>query len=193
MDGHEKKQYTLSGDGDLSLDNTKLGLVSGGSVPFVYLAEKPFKTVKINPLGTTKFTTLNVENNSGEEIVDVVIHGASNANAPADFLVHYRTANKGWAEVYHIDAKSMAIEKAYSLPVLQGPDAFSASAIDANTYFSRITSSDLFLYSSASHGVLGRWARSGVADGSPEHAAAEVVSRGTGSYAVRVAHTGLSG
>lgn len=193
VNGQEKKQYTLSADGDLSLEHTKLGIVAAGSAPFIYLAEKPFKTVKISPLGTTKFTTLSVENNSGENIQEVEVHGALSANAPAHFLVHFKTANKGWAEVYHIDAKSFAVEKAYQLPVLQGPDAFSSSAIDANTYFTRTTSSDVLLYSSSSHGQLGRWARAGESDVTSRHAAAEVVSRDGNSFAVRVAQTAMSG
>ena len=193
VNAQEKKQYTLSGDGDLSLEQTKLGIVASGSVPFVYLAEKPFKTIKISPLGTTKFTSLSIENNSGEDIQEVEVHGARSANAPAHFLVHFKTANKGWAEVYHIDAKSFALEKAYQLPVLQGPDAFSSSAIDANTHFTRTTSSDVMLYSSSSHGQLGRWARAGEVDVTPRHAAAEVVSRDGNNFAVRVAQTALSG
>lgn len=191
--GEEKKQYTLSGDSDISLETARFGLSTQASVPFVYLIERPYTSLKISPFGSTKFTTLSIENNSGEDIVDVSIHGPKGTNGPAHFLVHLRTANKGWAEVYHIDPKSLAISKAYHLPALQGPDAFAASAIDANTFFTRITSSEVILYSGASHGILQRWPRSGDSETTAQHAVSEVVARGSGSFAVRVAQTALSG
>ena len=191
--GKEEKQYSLSGDGDISPENSIVGLVTKGLKPFIYLLQHPFKTVKISPLGLQSFASFPVENQSGEDIKSAEIHGPASEKSPTQFLVHFQTATKAWGDVYHIDGSNMAIKTAFRIPEITGPDAFSSSSIGDTTYFTRITSTFIKLYSSQSPSPLGNWGRSGDSDNSVQHAAAEVVSPGEGRFAIRVAQTSLSG
>lgn len=150
-----------------------------------------YKDITVNVLGSNRVYTLDLEHKS-EDILGLSVHHACDIKAVPHFLVHVRGKTKQWGEVFHTDAESASpVNKAYVLPATEENSVFAASSIDGTVYFTRITDSEVVVYSSLSHGVLGRWPRRG---GSPPglHAAAEVVSRGK-TLAVRIAMTSRFG
>lgn len=189
--GKESTHYSISIDSDpLTGGQSATSTCSG--FPFLVSAEKPFKDIKFNLLGSSKTHTLRLDDK--EEIQAVTVHYACGPTAPPHFLLHARGKSRQWAEVFHIDAKSGDVSKAYSLPATQEQSTFAVQNVGQESYVVRTTESEVTLYSSASHGQLGRWARKGVYTSSIAsqhrlaHAAAEVVS-GKAGFAVRVAVT----
>ncbi|KAL0258185.1 hypothetical protein SLS55_007357 [Diplodia seriata] len=188
--GHKLDQYTLSSDNDIATTDDILFVGANTASPLLAWTDKTFKSLKVNTIGSKSVSTFNIENNSGEEIQKVVIHAPHSINSLPHFLVHYQTVDSHWAEVYHADYKAGSISKAYDLPKLAGKGAFSTSTTDANVYFTRITPEEVFVLSSASHGVLGRWpVKTPVIDDTvyPIHAVSEVAVRDGGASAVRTA------
>jgi ER membrane protein complex subunit 1 len=191
--GKEKDQYSISIDGESLLGRGQYAAASCTSRPFLVSSEKPYKTLKFNLLGTHKQTTLTLDD-KGEEILSLSLHYACGSQAPAHFLVAASTATKQWAEIYHIDSKSGQATKAYSLPALAERSSFSAQSSGSETYYVRTSATDVVLYSSVSHGELGRWRRASTAPNpvtetnTMTHAAAEVVTAKSG-FAVRVAES----
>jgi hypothetical protein len=191
--GKQIKHYSLNADPDTMSVGRQFCLSSCTGSPFLAWSEKPFRGLKTNLLGTSKVLTLNFESHSSEEIEDLSMHFPCHPGTPPHFLVHLRSKSKQWAEIFHVDIKNGEVSKAYSLPALGEVSAFAASNIDANVYFTRATETEILLYSSASHGILGRWSRHRKVSGKPLHIASEVVSRGKSGFAIRVAETSTVG
>jgi len=191
--GHQTKQYTLSSESEVSSPPSVLFVGANTAAPLIVWTDKGHKVLKINVLGSSKISSISIENTSGEDITGIKIHAPHHINAAPHFLVHYRTEYKGWAEVFHTNLQSSAVSKAYSLPLVHENDQFSTSSRDANIYFTRITESEVSIVSSVSHGMLGRWTRGKAASQVSTHATSEVVVRGTASHAVRVATVYESG
>ena len=184
---------TLSSEGDITVEDRILHVGSNSGVPLIIWTDKPLKTLKINILGTKHITSVNIPSNGGESAQEIIILAPRSAIASPHFLVHYRAANSHWAEVYHIDAPTGTLTKAFDLPKLGGKGAFSANSQGSNVYFSRHTASENTLVSSAGPTLLSQWnvrpkSHGGMVD--PEdilHAASEVLPRGASTYAVRSA------
>jgi ER membrane protein complex subunit 1 len=191
--GKQIKQYSLSADPDATSIGRSFCVSSCTSSPFLAWSERPYRALKTNLLGTNKVSSLPFESHSGEEIEDISMHFPCHPDALPHFLVHLRSRTKQWAEIFQIDIQTGEVSKAYSLPALGEGSAFFASNIDANVYFTRATETEVFLYSSASHGVLGRWPRHRKVSSNPLHIASEVVSRGKSGFAIRVAETSTVG
>ncbi|KAH7063147.1 hypothetical protein B0J12DRAFT_159393 [Macrophomina phaseolina] len=188
--GHKFDQYTLSSESDVSSTDDILFVGANTASPLLAWTDKTFKALKVNILGTKGVSTFSIENKSGEELQKVVLHAPHSINSLPHFLVHYQTASSHWAEVYHADLKAGSVSKAYDLPKLAGKGSFATSTTDANVYFTRITSEEIIVVSSASHGILGRWpVKNAVFDGSsyPLHAVSEVAVRDGSASAVRSA------
>lgn len=121
------------------------------------------------------------------------MHAPLADGAQAHFLIHYQSKTLHWAEVYHVDISSQSIKKAYDLPPSSGFGAFSASAQGDKVFFTRITESDVKLFSSAQKDELAYWpvrakTLRGLADSKvAPHAVSEVVSKDASKYAVRSA------
>ncbi|KAK0513119.1 hypothetical protein JMJ35_004105 [Cladonia borealis] len=184
---------TLSSEGDITVEDRILHVGSNSGVPLIIWTDKPLKTLKINILGTKHVTSVNIPSNGGESAEEITILAPRSAIAAPHFLVHYRAANSHWAEVYHIDATTGTLTKAFGLPKLGGKGAFSANSQGSNVYFSRHTAFENTLVSSAGPTLLSQWnvrpkSHGGMVD--PEdilHAASEVLPRGASTYAVRSA------
>lgn len=160
--------------------------------PLIVWADKSFKTLKVNIIGSKQVTSLNIENSSGENIQKVDIRAPECLNCLPHFLVHYETDSTSWAEVYHVDLKSSTISKAYQVPRVSEKSVFATSSKGANVFFTRITNSGISVFSSASHAILGRWdPKLGTVDHAIS-AVAEVATKGD-SAAVRFAYTVDSG
>nr|KAK5440888.1 hypothetical protein LTR18_007492 [Exophiala xenobiotica] len=193
--GQEVEQTSVAVDSEALGSEGHHAAASCSTFPFLMSAEKPFKAIKFNLLGSSKVVTLALED-KGEEIDRVSVHHPCHPDAATHFLLHVQGKTRDWAEVYHVDVKSGEAKKAYSLPATAEKSAFAATSANAAVYFVRVTDTEVLLYSSDSHGQLGRWNRSGfqVSTGSgPLYATAEVVSRGKASFAVRVAEVSSTG
>jgi hypothetical protein len=192
QNGHQKRQYILSSENEVSGPESILYVGANTASPLIAWADKSLKTLKVNIIGSKQATTLNIDNNSGEEIRKIDIQAPHGLNCLPHFLVHYETESSSWAEVYHTELKSSTISKAYHLPRLSEKSVFATSHKAANVYFTRITDSEVTVVSSASHGVLGKWPFKTSTNNPGLHAVADVVSRGD-SAAVRFAYTQDSG
>ena len=195
--GKVLKEHSVNLDTDSVSSDGRVVAASGSRNPFMITSEKPFKTLKLNLLGTNKVSTISLED-KGEEIVSVKVHSIPGPAADPHFLVHISSAKKQWAEVYHLNAANGEASRAYSLPATQEVSAFAASSNANKVYFTRVTSTEVSVYSSESHGHLGRWARKQLGTGfqsssDPILATAEVASREGASIAVRVAVTSPEG
>lgn len=193
--GHEIEQSSVALESDALGDDGHYTVGSGSSSPFLLSSEKPFKSVKFNLLGSSKVATLALDD-KGDTIERVTVHVPGTSTAAPHFLLHIQGKTRQWAEVYHVDVKSGDVTKAYSLPATEEKSAFAASNSDDSVYFTRITETEILLYSSESHGQLGRWRRTNAlinTKSHPLHAAAEVVSRGKATFAVRVAEVSSTG
>ncbi|KAL6243320.1 hypothetical protein RBB50_009872 [Rhinocladiella similis] len=193
--GHEVESSSVAVDSEALGTNGHFAAASHSSFPFLLSSEKPYKSIKFNLLGSSKAITLSLED-KGEEIERVNVHHPCHPAAAAHFLLHVQGKTRHWAEVYHVNTKSGDVKKAYSLPATEEHSTFAATSNDASVYFVRSTETEVLLYSSESHGQLGRWPRSSTlapGDGYPVYATAEVVSRGKASHAVRVAEVSTKG
>ena len=189
--GKESTHYSVAVDSD-SLTGGQSATSTCSGFPFLLSTEKPFKNIKYNFLGSSKTSTVSLDDK--EEIQAVTVHYACGPAAPPHFLIHARGNSRQWAEVFHIDAKSGEASKAFTLPATEEESTFAVQNVGAESYIVRSTDSEVSLYSTASHGQLGRWSRKGTRTPSHAarytlaHAAAEIVS-GKAGFAVRIAET----
>ncbi|KAJ5745351.1 hypothetical protein N7520_010533 [Penicillium odoratum] len=184
VNGRQNRQYVLNSENEIATPESVLFVGANVASPLIVWADKGHKNLKVNVIGTKQIQTVNIENNSGQEIRQITVHAPHKLNSLPHFLVHYVTETGAWAEVYHVDLKSSAVTKAYQLPYLQGQSVVSTSNVDANVYFTRVTDSEAVIVSSASHGVLGRWDVEAASTKRALHAVSEVISKGK-SVAVR--------
>ncbi|EXJ66078.1 uncharacterized protein A1O5_10692 [Cladophialophora psammophila CBS 110553] len=193
--GHETSQTGVHVDAEPLGTNRRYAAASCSKFPFLISAERPFRSVKVSLLNNPKVLSLTLDE-KGEEIVDITVHADCDQAAATHFLLHIKGKTRQWAEVFHVNTKSGDVTKAYSLPATEEESIFTVSSYEATAFFIRSTESEVFLYSSESHGQLGRWKKTNfkTSPGSfRSHATAEVVSRGKASYAVRVAEFSTSG
>lgn len=194
--GKEVSTANIAVDTDALGENGHYSAATQSAFPFLISAEKPYKSIKVSPLKSSKVQILNLEDKA-EEIESLSVLYPSDPLAASHFLLHIRGNKRQWAEVYHFDSKSGEAVKAYSLPATEEQSIFSVSSSGSTVYFTRSTATELSLYSSESHGQLGRWERTGSpafpAGRLVPHAAAEVVNRAKDSFAVRIAETRATG
>lgn len=186
VSGRQGQQYVLNSENDLPAPESVLFVGANTAAPLIVWTDKSMKALKVNVIGSKQVRSVNIENNSGEEIRSFTVHAPNKLNSLPHFLVHYETDSSSWADVLHVDLKSGAVSKAYQLPRVQERSVFATTNRDANVYFTRVTESELTVVSSASHGVLGRWALNAPLTERPLHAVSEVVLRGD-TVAVRAA------
>ncbi|ODM20819.1 hypothetical protein SI65_03872 [Aspergillus cristatus] len=189
--GKQTYQQTLNSENDVTGPDSIVFVGANTAAPISVWTDKARKVLKINVIGTKQVSTINIDNN-GEEIKSIKVHAPKNLNSLPHFLVGYETESSSWAEVYHTDMKLGTVTKAYELPRVQERSVFATSNRDANVYFTRITESETTVVSSASHGVLGRWALKNPSTEQALHAVSEVVDRGD-TVAVRSAALLASG
>ena len=194
--GKEQKHVSPSFNSEVLTGDVDGSGMSCAGFPFVVTSGlnpggTRYKDITVNVLGSNRVFTVDLERKK-DEILGLSVHYACDAKAVPHFLVHVRGKTHQWGEVFHINTEnSNPVSKSYVLPATEETSVFAASSIDSTVYFTRITDSEVVIYSSVSHGVLGRWPRRG---GSPSglHAAAEVVNRGK-TLAVRIAMTSRFG
>jgi len=193
--GAEISHYNINTDSEPLGNAGHYSTGSCSSFPFIASTEAPYKSIKLNILGLSKLSTLKVDDKD-EDILGLNLHYACTPEAPSHILVHVRGKNRQWAEVFHVDSNTGDVKKVYSLPATQEVSAFGASSKDSDVYFTRVSESEIVVYSSVSHGQLGRWPRrgdTGLSGGSISHVASEVVVRGMTGLSVRAVETSVRG
>ncbi|KAK4229566.1 hypothetical protein QBC38DRAFT_472167 [Podospora fimiseda] len=162
--------------------------VGGNSAaPIVAWTDAKKKVLSVNVLGSKSTQEFALPKGT----VGVEIHAPHLAQSAAHFLVHSKTSDGHSGEVYHVDLKTGKIAKAYELPLVLGPGAFSTSSSGANVYFTRVTQDELILVSSQSDAVLGSWPlKNEDSKATAIHAVAEVIKKAgsqDNNFAVRAA------
>ncbi|CAI6341013.1 unnamed protein product [Periconia digitata] len=186
--GKKIDSYTLSSEGEVQSKANILFAGANTAAPLLAWTDKAHKVLKVNIIGTKGISTFATP--ASDPIEKIVLHAPNRLNSLAHFLVEYQTAAGHSAEVYHVDLKQSTISKAYSLPQLKGKGTFATSTTNANVYFTRITTDEVTVVSSVSHGVLGRWtvkSSSALAGAHPVHAVSEVVVKDNTASAARSA------
>lgn len=193
MTGVQSVVTTLSSDHEVTSLDSILFVGTNHVSPLIVWTDKGFKTLKVNVIGKKHVSSINVRLKNDEEINRISIHAPDTFGAPSHFLVHYQTRSSNWAEIYHANLESGAVEKAFDLPTIGGLGAFATSTHGTNVYFTRNTGLEGTLLSSVQSDILGRWpVRSHGHSGSDDpqgviHAVSEVVAKGESKFAVRSA------
>jgi hypothetical protein len=186
--GKKIDQYTLSSETEISARSHILFAGANTAAPLLAWTDKANQVLKVNIIGTKNVATFNTP--VDEAIESIVLHAPNHINSLPHFLVEYQTATGHSAEVYHVDLKKNTISKAYSLPAVRSKGTFTTSTSDANVYFTRATEEEVSVFSSASHGILGRWTLKhslATAGAYPVHGVSEVAVKSGTASAVRSA------
>ena len=192
--GRKIDEHSLNTENELASADTIISVGANSASPIIAWTDSAYTVLKVNIIGTKTVASFNIDKHNDHAVNKVRVHAPYHTTAVAHFLVHFETEISHWAEVYHIDLNKNKVEKAYSLPKIAGKGSFSTSNLDANVYFTRITTSEVLTVSSDSHGVLGRWPLGhfdvGAVAGetvSPIHSVSEVSLKGSDISAVRSA------
>lgn len=189
----------LDSQDEVSSINSILHIGSGNESPVVAWVDKSYKTLKMNVIGKSAITTVNLAKHNEKTLKSLSIHAPNGAKAAGHFLVGYHTEHAHWAEVYHIEKSKGAIKKAFELPKLGGSGAFSISEVSGKIYFTRHIETEVSVYTSESDSVHERWPIKPQFYSDPaqklaaKSAIAEIVPKGQGKYAVRSMLTLQSG
>ena len=186
------KQHTLNTESEVASPESILYVGSNTVAPVIIWTNKDLQTVKANVIGSKSILPVNIENDSGEEVKGISVHYSGDSSAQPHLAIHYETASKDWADVYHVDLDSQKLSKAYRLPAISEKSVLTASTSDGTVYFTRISKSAISVTSSASDNVLGTWIANSMPDEAGNFAVAEAVARGS-TVAVRFALIGESG
>ena len=184
-------QYSLNSDSDV-FSQDDIAYAGETGLPLVAWTSSASQTLKANVLGSKIIATFDLRRDSTHP-ESLKIEAPRGDGAKLHFLVGVQSPSSNWADVFRVDPKQSTVSKAHELPKLGGRAAFSASHVDGNVYFSRVTADEVTLVSSTSPGVLSRWPRKGIVSAVeqpapyPVHAASEVVTKSPSSYAVRSA------
>lgn len=190
--GHSTKQHILSTENEVSGRGSILYVGANTASPVIVWTDKSKKTLKINVIGSKQVNSLNIDNDSGEDVVTLDVQASQNPTSVPHFLVHYETKSKSWADVYHTDIEPGAVSKGYSLSVMREKSTFAIGNVGSGLYFTRITDSSISVTSSETPDIVGMWMLKSPSPEGTRHAVTEVVARGS-SFAVRFAQVLESG
>lgn len=165
---------------------------STGATPVIVWPSQSLKSLNVNVLGSKTVHTLDIRNDSGEDIRKIEAQASINPAAQPHIGVLYETETKSWAEVYHLDLKKDKVSRAFHLPTTPGRSLLTSSASDDKVYFTLITNTDITVVSSTSDSVLGTWKTARKEADVGRFAVSEVLDRGSG-IAVRFAQISESG
>lgn len=183
LTGRRLDEMVLGAKADVHGREDVMFVGANSAAPIVAWTDDARQVLRVNVLGIKNRQEFALP----PDTTAVEIHAPHLVQSQPHFLVHSKTADGHKGEVFHVDLKTNAISKAYSLPHLRGPGSFSTSSSGANVYFTRITADEVIILSSQSHGVLGRWPLK--AGAVAVHGVSEVIKKAgqEESYAVRAA------
>ncbi|KAK3363318.1 hypothetical protein B0T25DRAFT_36755 [Lasiosphaeria hispida] len=186
LTGKRQDELVIGAKGEVHSADDVMFVGANSAAPIVAWIGDSRQKLRVNVLGTKSRQEFSLPTGT----VSVEIHAPHLVQSDPHFLVHSRATSGNRADVYHVDPKTNTIAKAYGLPLLSGPGAFSTTSDGANVYFTRITDDEIILLSSESHGVLGRWPlNTGASPASAVYGVSEVIKKvgADTSYAVRTA------
>ena len=195
--GRKLDQYNLASENDFSETNSIIFAGANSAAPIIAWTDKAKKTFKLTILGDKKIAEYPIDAPAGETVTEINVHAPHRSNTVLRFLVHFATEKSHWASIYEINLVKKAVANVQNLPKAKGKAAYSISHIDANLFFTKITSSEMTVFSSTADAqTLGKWAIQsfsipGLAAGKEEvyplHTTAEVVVRDGSASAIRAA------
>ncbi|KAL8894798.1 MAG: hypothetical protein Q9207_008408 [Kuettlingeria erythrocarpa] len=192
-DGTPSNIVTLNTGSDVVHVARDLSLKSSNNHSVIIWTDRTRDTLQINVLGTDQVFTTRLSNEQSKHLEALQIYSSSTKEDITDIVVHCKSGTSHWAAVYHIDVTSEAIKKAYQLPAIEAPVAFSMSDYGGQTYLIRTTKHDVALFSLTSGQHLGQWSLQPKAQKCSTdvcditYVVSEVVARGNSSFAVRSA------
>ncbi|TWU71879.1 hypothetical protein ED733_000521 [Metarhizium rileyi] len=182
--GERVDHWSVGNKGDIHGTEDVMFVGANSAAPIAAWTSRGLSKLSINVLGTKTKQEFTLPDGTQS----LRVHAPHLAQSQPHFLVHIGTKSGHKAEVYHTDLKSGQISKAYVLPHLSGPGAFSTSSDAANVYFTRITADEISIVSSESHGVLARWPYRPEDEHAAVHAVSEVIKKAGGKdFAIRSA------
>lgn len=191
--GEAKSEYSISSGSDISSPASIAYIGDDAANPVIVWADKQHKMVKINVIGSEVVHDFQIDNFGNDATVEKIrVHAPTERVSPTYILVSYETVASSWADVFEIDTTKLSASRAKTLPALQDRSVFASSSSDGNVFFTRITKSDVILYSASKDGQLARWSLPDPVDKSVTYATAEVAVRNFG-WSVRFAQIHASG
>lgn len=182
--GARVDHWSVGNKGDIHGAEDVMFVGANSAAPIAAWASRGLSKLSVNVLGTKSKQDFTLPDGTDS----IRIHAPHLIQSQPHFLVHIGTKAGHKAEVYHTDLKSGHVSKAYDLPQLSGPGAFSTSSDAANVYFTRITDDEIIIVSSESHGVLARWPYKPQDGQNAVHAVSEVIKKAGGKdFAIRSA------
>jgi outer membrane protein assembly factor BamB len=183
--GKRTDEYSVGSKGDIHDEKDVSFVGANSAAPVVAWTDEAKTKLRVHVLGTKTKQEFALP----ADTVEMEVHAPRLVQSNPHFLVHSWTLHENQADVYHVDLKTNAVTKAYSLPAAIGHGAFATSSIGANVYFTRITESDMSLTASSSDAALATWPRAGhdASQLSVLSAVSEVVKKSADTFAVRAA------
>lgn len=193
LDGASFSMITLSTDTDVTNADPILALKTTALSALLIWSDRASGVLRVNILGTNQILSTKMSSGKDKRIETLNIYTSATKHNAVDLLIHCRSGTSHWAEVYRIDKEPELLQKAYQIPIVEGPTAFSVAVYGEDTYLIRTTKHDVTLFSSTSNQHLGQWLLE--VDDHPRStgayditfAVSEVVARGKSSHAVRSA------
>ncbi|KAI5292687.1 hypothetical protein KEM52_006143 [Ascosphaera acerosa] len=182
-------EHTLATSSDVSPD-TILHISDDGPSPLLAWTDANGKQVRVNLLGSDTVHDIAIQNPTTEAVQAIRVHVPVEGGG-SEVLVSYETATSSWADILHLNPENTAITKRKSLPLLRQPSLYACNLVNGEVFFTRVTDSEITLFSSTHDAPLGQWAPEVYAD-KPVHVVAEVVPRGR-HWSVRYAAIHQSG
>lgn len=155
--GYKTDQFTLGAGAELSTTSNILSVGPNTASPIIAWTDKSMTALHINVIGTKSDTSFSIEQVANSECA-LSLHAPYHNNAQPHFLVHYQTPTQHWADIYHVDLKTSSVSKVASIPRAPGKGAFATTSLDANVFFTRVTESEIVVYSSSNANQVARWA-----------------------------------
>lgn len=146
--GELKSSYKLDTQSQIYSPHDVLPLRHLASSPVIAWVEGTRK-VHTSIIGHKNVHSFQIENPTGEEIINVQAHSGYVPSGSADFLVSYETNSHSWAEVYRVGLKDDSVSRIYGLSALPEKASYAAATEGHKAYFTRLTRGDVTLFSSS--------------------------------------------
>ncbi|KAK2748939.1 hypothetical protein FQN57_007222 [Myotisia sp. PD_48] len=169
-DGRKTQQHAINSETELTNPDSIIFIGGNSAVPLIAWTDDSRSILKLNIIGSKSVSTIDIQ----EGVQSVQVHASQTSTSQPHFLIQYEAEFESWADIYHVNPKTFALLKKYTIPRQAEKAVFSTSSTEGSLYFVRITSSEINVYSSASDVLLGKWAIKEPLSRQVRHAASEV-------------------
>lgn len=184
--GEHTASYKIDTQGQIVSSSNVLTSSQVASSP-VIIWEEGSRKVHATIIGHKDFHSFEVENPTNEEITNIQAHSGYVPGGSADFLVSYETKSYSWAEAYRVNLKDNSISPFYALPVIPGKSFYAATTEGLKTYYTRLTGTEVSLFSSSSADMLAHYpVTAGSAHATTLSTISQVIIHPNSSYDVNV-------